>query len=158
MALKEVGHMGQEVQWLRAHVRQCLQEMWDVGRVEIDNDGDIPFRAGVAAGWISAVAGEPPLIRVWAHAAFGVKPTAAVLREINDINRRSRTAHVYWADGLVVVEQTLHADGVDVATIEQAWRAVCVVANDLGPMLAAVHGGATPFPTEEEPVDDRDAG
>jgi hypothetical protein len=150
--------MGQEVFWLRAHVRQCLQEVWDVCRVEVDADGDVPFRTGIAAGWISAVDGEPPLVRVWAHVAFGVKATAAVLRELNDINRRSRTAHVYWAGGGVIAEQTLHADGVDSATLGQAWDAVSSVANDLGPMLAAVHGGATPFPAEAPSVEDRESG
>jgi len=146
------------VRWLRAHVRQCLQEVWEVCRVEVDADGDVPFRTGVAAGWICAVDGEPPLVRVWAHVAFGVKPTEPVLRELNDINRRSKTAHVYWADGGVIAEQTLHADGVDSATLAQAWRAVSVVANDLGPMLAAVHGGATPFPAEDLPAGDRETG
>lgn len=149
--------MGQ-MSWLQSHIRQCLQETWDVCRVQIDEDGDVPFRAGVAAGWIAAVDGEPPLVRVWAHAAFNVKATAAVLREINDINRRSRTAHVYWDSGAVVVEQTLHGDGVDAATLGQAWQAVCAVANDLGPMLTAVHGGCTPFPVEDKTVEDREAG
>ncbi|HEX4018235.1 MAG TPA: YbjN domain-containing protein [Frankiaceae bacterium] len=149
--------MGQEMRWLRAHVRECLQEMWEVCRVEVDADGDVPFRSGSAAGWVSAVEGKPPLVRVWAHVAYGVKQNASVLRELNDINRRSRTAHVYWDEGFVVVEQTLHADGVDVATLGQAWSAVSSVANDLGPMLAAVHGGSTPFSVEES-LDDREAG
>ncbi len=150
--------MGQEMQWLRAHVRQCLQEVWDVCRVEVDPDGDVPFRSGSAAGWVSAVEGTPPVVRVWAHVAYSVKASAAVLRELNDINRRSRTAHVYWDDGFVVAEQTLHTHGVDSATLAQAWAAVCAVANDLGPMLAAVHGGATPFPAEGTSVDDRETG
>jgi Putative bacterial sensory transduction regulator len=149
--------MGQ-VDWLRSHIRQCMQEVWEVCRVQVDDDGDVPFRAGAAAGWIAAVDGEPPLVRVWAHAAFGVKATAAVLREINDLNRRSRTAHVYWDGGAVVVEQSLHADGVDAATLGQAWQSVTTVANDLGPMLTAVHGGTMPYPVREEAVDDREAG
>lgn len=149
--------MGQ-IDWLQSHIRQCLQDTWEVCRVEVDGDGDVPFRAGIAAGWIAPVDGEPPLVRVWAHAAFAVKATAAVLREINDINRRSRTAHVYWDGGVVVVEQSMHADGVDAATLAQAWNAVCAVANDLGPMLTAVHGGSTPFPVEDECAEDREAG
>jgi hypothetical protein len=66
--------MGQQVLSLRAHVRQCLQDVWDVCRVEVDADGDVPFRTGFAAGWVSAVDGEPPLVRLGAHVAFGVKP------------------------------------------------------------------------------------
>lgn len=150
--------MGREVLWLRGHVQRCLEEIWDVCRVTVDGDGDIPFRAGAAGGWISVIEDDPHLVRVWAHAAYGVKATAAVLREINDVNQRIKTAHVYWADGVVVVEQTLHADGVDVTTLAQGWRSVCGAANDLGPLLAAVHGGATPFPVKEEPADNSEAG
>ena len=150
--------MGQEMRWLQAHIRQCLQDVWGVCRVEFDADGDVPFRTGIAAGWICAVDGEPRLVRVWAHAATGVKPTAAVLRELNDMSRRSPAAHVFWADGGVIVEQTLHADGVDTATLGHAWRQVSGVANHLGPMLTAVHGGSTPFPVADTAVDDREAG
>ncbi|HEX4430377.1 MAG TPA: YbjN domain-containing protein [Frankiaceae bacterium] len=150
--------MGQEMKWLRAHVRECLQEVWEVCRVEVDADGDVPFRTGSTAGWVTAVEGNPPLVRVWAHVAFGVKATAAVLRELNDINRRSRSAHVYWSDQCVIAEQTLHADGVDTETLRQAWVAVSAVANDLGPMLVAVHGGSTPFAAEGSSVDDRETG
>jgi T3SS (YopN, CesT) and YbjN peptide-binding chaperone 1 len=149
---------GREVEWLRAHVHQCFEEIWDVPRVRADEDGDIPFRTGAAGGWISVVDGDPLLVRVWAHAAYGVKATAAVLREINDFNRRTKTSYVFWADGVIVVEQTLHADGADVATLGQAWQSVSCVANDLGPLLAAVHGGATPFPAEEEPASDSEPG
>lgn len=148
--------MGQHA-WLQSHIRQCLQDSWEVPNLQVDDDGDVPFRAGVAAGWVAAVDGEPPLVRVWAHAAFGIKGTAAVLREINDINRRGCTARVYWDDGAVVVEQTLHADGVDAVTLDHAWEAVSTVANDVGPMLTVVHGGATPFPADEA-VDDRGVG
>jgi hypothetical protein len=157
VALEGGGHIRQ-ITWLQSHVRQCLQEVWDVCRVQVDSDGDVPFRAGTTAGWVAAVDGEPALVRVWAHAAVGVKATVAVLREINDINRRSRTAHVYWDDGIVIVEQAVRADTVDAATLAQAWDAVSTVANDLGPMLAAVHGGSTPFPVEDEPMQDREVG
>ncbi len=150
--------MGRELKWLRAHVLLCLQDVWEQCRVVTDDDGDAPFRTGTAACWVSVVDGDPLLVRVWAHAAFGLRPTPAVLREINDVNRRSRTAGVFWSDGVVVVQQVLHADGVDKATLGHACNAVSTVANDVGLMLAAVHGGATPYPAEDEPADHRDAG
>ncbi len=94
---------------------------------------------------------------VWAYAVTGIKPTAAVLRELNEINQRSRTAVAYWTDNGVVVQQTLHADGVDRTTLLHACDAVSTVANGVG-VMAAVYGGATPFPMEDEPVDHREAG
>ena len=149
--------MGRELQWLMAYVVQCLQDIWDVRRVHIDDDGDVPFRSGTAACWVSVIDADPLFVRVWAYAVTGIKPTAPVLRELNEINRRSRTATAYWADAAVVVEQTLHADGVDRTTLLHACEAVSTVANGLG-VMAAVYGGATPFPVEDDPVDHRKAG
>lgn len=63
-----------------------------------------------------------------------------------------------YAGDRVVVEQVIHADGVDRTTIEQACNAVGTVANDLGVLMAAVHGGSTPFPVEDGPADHRETG
>ena len=37
---------------VRSHVERCLQDIWQVCRVAVDDDGDYPFRAGVAACWV----------------------------------------------------------------------------------------------------------
>jgi hypothetical protein len=56
----------------------------------------------------------------------------------------------------VVVEQALHADGVDRETLSQACSAVGSVADDIGAMVAAVHGGTTPFPVEAPEASQRE--
>ena len=38
------------------------------------------------------------------------------------------------------------AEGVSQETFRQAVGAVCAVADEIGPMLATVFGGRTPFP------------
>lgn len=105
--------MSVETTWLRAHVRECLRDIWSVCGIRSDEDDDVPFRAGTSAGWVMVVLGEPPLLRVLLQAAYDVKPTAAVLREINDVNHRARTVKVSIVDGLVLVEQCILASAVD---------------------------------------------
>jgi hypothetical protein len=135
--------------WLRSHVERCLQDIWDLCRVVADDDGDYPFRSGTAAGFVRINDCSPTLIRVWAVAAMGVPRSAKLLSEINDINVRNRSAWTTWSDGLVVVEQALVAHGLKRSALKQALDVVGDTASDVGPMIATVFGGSTPFsPTE----------
>lgn len=141
--------------WLRSHVERCLQDVWDVCRVVADGDGQYPFRFGTAGGFVAVEAGDPPVVRVWAEAVTGTRRTARLLIEINEVNARSRTAHAFFDHGSVVVEQALHADGVNRDTLAQAFASVGTVADDIGAMIAAVYGGRTPFPVGDEPADEQ---
>lgn len=124
-----------------------MREIWDDAPVHYDDDGDIPFRAGTAAVWVS-MRFEEPRLRVFAHAAYGVKPTTALLRELNDVCGRSIFAKVYVRNGVVMVESVVPAEGVNTRTLKMAVDSVASVANDLGVMIATVFGGATPFEDE----------
>ncbi|HET6625789.1 MAG TPA: YbjN domain-containing protein [Nocardioidaceae bacterium] len=143
-----------EHRWLRAHVEKCMRELWDDAPVHFDDDGDIPFRAGTAAVWVSVRSREPRL-QVFAHAAHGVKPTALVLRELNEVCGRSLFAKVHLVAGVVMVEAVVPAEGVSARTLRMAIDAVASVANDLGVMVATVFGGATPFEDESEAAQQR---
>ena len=79
---------------LRSHVERCLQDIWDVPDLVIDDDGDYPYRRGTAMCWVSPFDGPVPGVRVFAHAAYGLKPSAKLLREVNDLNVRSTWARV----------------------------------------------------------------
>lgn len=136
-----------ETVWFRSHVERCLQQLWNQPMVEPDEDGDYGFRWGPAAGWVS-LDRRAPLLRVWAYAASGLRRSAKLLNELNDINLRSETVHVVLSGRSVVVRQTLSAYGVDFETLAQAYGAVGSVAEAIGPMLATVFGGSTPFPLE----------
>jgi hypothetical protein len=136
--------------WLRSHVERCLQDIWDLCRVVADDDGDYPFRFGTAAGFVRINKGSPTMVRVWAIAAMGVPRSAKLLSELNDINVRNRSAWATWSDGLVVVEQALVAKGLERSGLKQALNTVGGTAADVGPMIATVFGGETPFaPTNE---------
>lgn len=83
-----------EVAWIRSHVELLLQREWNLGRVKPDPDGDFAFRRGTAMCWVSVLDTGPPMVRVFAHAAFGLKPTVALYRGLNQIQGHSLTARV----------------------------------------------------------------
>jgi hypothetical protein len=132
--------------WVRSHVELLLQREWNVCRVLTDPDGDFPWRQGTAACWVSVLDSDPPFVRVFAHAAFGLTPSLKVLRELNDIQWRLVTGSVALHDDAVVVSQTLNALGLTQPVLAQAMDAVATTAADVGPLLAAVFDGSTPFP------------
>jgi hypothetical protein len=146
-----------ESMWIKSHVELLLQREWEVCRVATDADGDFPFRAGTAACWVAVSDGEPPMVQVFAHAACGLKPTARVLRELNDIQNRAFSARVCLAEGCVIVSQVLSPIGLTQPVLAQAIHAVGGVAEDVGPLLAAMFDGSTPFPAEVPEPEDEDA-
>lgn len=139
------------VEMARSHVERCLQDLWGVDQVLVDADGDYPYGAGSAACFIGVDPHEPIVVKAVACAAIEVKKSAKLLEEINEINTRCRTGHVYWDRGTVVVEQTMLADVVDRASLAHAGQSVAHVANDIGPMISAVFGGRTPLTGQEDP-------
>jgi hypothetical protein len=129
----------------RSHVERCLQDLWGVDQVNTDADGDYPYGAGGAACYINVDPAEPIVVKAVACAVVEVKKSTKLLEEINDINRRCRTAYVYWDHGTVLVEQALLAEVVDRGSLSHAGQSVAAIANDIGPMIAAVYGGRTPL-------------
>ena len=137
-----------ELMWIRSHVELLLQEEWGACRVLSDEDGDFPFRHGTAACYVSVLDTEPPMVRVFAHAAYGLKPTLKVFRELNEIQHRTLTARVELRRDVVVVSQTLSPVGLTRPVLAQAMDAVATVADDIGTLLAVMFDGATPFQHE----------
>jgi hypothetical protein len=135
-----------ENDWFRSHVERCLQDAWDVAGVLRDGDGDYPFRHGTAAGFVSPIQQDrPSFLRVWALAVVGVKRSLKLLTELNEINERALTAHVYWADCSIIVEQTLSAEAVSAESLAQACAAVGTMADDFGLLVASAFGGHTVY-------------
>src|SRR5262249_49019112 len=95
---------------------------------------------------------KPAMIRVWAIATCNVPKSAKLLAELNEVNSRSRTASAYWHNRAVHVEQVVHAKSVNRKSLRQALDAVSKVADDIGPMIATVYGGETPFPMGEPSI------
>ncbi|HEV7192538.1 MAG TPA: hypothetical protein VGN35_04960 [Jatrophihabitantaceae bacterium] len=134
-----------EAQWIRSHVERLLQAEWDTCRVIEDDDGDYPFRGETSACWVSIVDSTPVMVRVFAHAAHGIKPSAKVYAELNDIQSRALSAAVSWSGGVVLVTQTISPIGLTQPVLAQAMRAVMGVADDVGTLIASSFGGSTPY-------------
>ena len=136
---------------VRSHVERCLQDIWEAaGGPEIDDEGDYPFRTESCLGWVRLERQPPMLVRVFAHVAYDVKRSAALLQELNVLNVRSRLATVCWADRTVAVHAALPVEAVDRANLRVVLDTVTKVADDISELIAAVFGGRVPLPAHEE--------
>jgi hypothetical protein len=142
---KRTGKKLSELVWFRAYVEQLLKEMWGQQDLITDADGDYPSRYGNAAIWVRIEGGAPMAVRVFAHAAYGVKRTAKLLAELNEVTTRSRFGSVHWVNGAVVSEYSLPAGAVDAETLAGMFAMVGDRADEIGLMVATVFGGQTPF-------------
>ena len=146
-----------EKMWITSHLERLLQAEWDQSQLEVDSDGDYPFRNGTAARWVGVVDTSPIMIRGFAHAAIGVSPSLKLFLELNDISPRAVSAKVDLSQGTVVVSQTIKAVGLTRPVLRQAIHALAGIADDTRLLLAATFGGSTHFPTEDRANDNRAA-
>lgn len=130
-------------------MERCLQDIWDTAELRTDDDGDYPYRYGTAACWVSLLPGPDPGVRVFAHAAVGLRPCAKLAREVNDLNDKATWVKVAHVEGLVWVAAVRHWSAVDRIALELAVSQVGAIADDIGVLLAGVYGGHTPFPADE---------
>ncbi len=139
--------MDKQVEWLGAYVEKCMVEAWGEEAAELDCFGDtVAYRAGTAACIVQVEEDAPVMVRVMAKAVVGVRLTAKLLLEINEINAHSRVANVWWQDDDVVVECSLFAEAVDGVSLVDACGHVAAVANDVGIGIAVMFDGSTPYP------------
>lgn len=133
--------------WITSHVERLLAAEWKQCRVVPDGEGDFCWTHGTAIGWVSVIdAGDRFMVRVWAHAAYGLKPSAKLLRELNEIQMRSVSTSVCLSGDVAMVAQTISPIGLTQPVLAQALTAVRNVADDIGLLLASMYGGSTPLP------------
>jgi hypothetical protein len=124
-------------------------EQFDTTTLLKDDDGDVPFSKGTSACFVS-VERRRLGVRGWGMAAMGIKPTAAALREVNELNQQATLAKVVLAGDRVWVEVRLPADQVSARSLRRACQQVCTIADDIGSLFAGVYGGSTPFPVQAQ--------
>ena len=129
----------------RSHVKELLRKAFGFEQVHVDQDGDVPMPCGTAMVYASVV-GRGRLVRVWSRAAAGVKPTKAVLREVNDANVSAGVARVSVQHSAVWVEGHFPVEGLRAKDLKQLCIEVGELADHLGQLLTAVHGGTVTFP------------
>ena len=125
---------------LRHHVERSLRRDLGLG----------PLTANENGAYVCCVEGRNVVVapeddcatvRVWAPAAFELKRTAALLRELNDVNCHQRHVRVVWEDGLVVAVSERAVKSVEVGELGWLVRLVAECASRVSELVAAVYGG-----------------
>jgi hypothetical protein len=130
--------------WFASHV-QSLMSTIQGQPVEPDGDGDFPIQGTSAQGWVRPERREPSGVHVFALAAHGLPPRLAVLREINEANAADPAVRVVLHDDCwLMVDYRLFADAVTEDNLRAVIGRVLTLADRLGPVLTALHGGSTP--------------
>lgn len=139
------------VDMARSHVKELVREGLGLREVVEDCDGDLPFRQGTAA-WFISVRSDGQRLKVWSRAVLGLRATAAVLREVNDANLTLEAAKVVVRGDAVFVEGLLPVEDCTAQRLEALCLEVSQCADGLGQMLVAVHGGSTWFTDADDDV------
>lgn len=126
-----------------SHVIQGVREAFCMSEVVLDHDGDIPMTGPHATYWLT-VRGDGKRVRAWGFAVMDVKPTAALLREVNNANSSLELCRVLWDNGAVVVVGIAPVENL---TGDALGELCCEVEHTLasvGEMIHAVYGGELP--------------
>lgn len=142
-------------EWFINHVKTLIAAIaGEVVEPDADADGDFALSGDTARASVRPDSREPWGVQVFALAAHGVPLRAAVLKEINDVNARNSFVRVAWhSPGSVMVDYRLFADAVNEENLALAVVRVVAVADQIGPLLAVVHGGSTPLAVEPSSSD-----
>ena len=132
-------------QWFQTYVRTLMSAI--LGEpAQQDGDGDFFVTGDTAQAWVRVETSEPLGVQVFAIAATGVPAKLAVLREINEANLADPAIRVVLpSHGSLMVDYRLFADAVTEDNLRAVIGRVLAVADRIGPMLTAVHGGSTPI-------------
>lgn len=131
----------------RSHVKECLREAFELSNVNVDCDGDVPFVHGTAIYYVT-VRTDGRRVKVWAHAVSGLKQTASLLREVNEVNMGLELSRAYLLRDLLVVEGVLPVEGLIPADLRDLCLEVGSTADDVGEMVSTVHGGIVARPDD----------
>lgn len=124
----------------RSHVKECLREGFELPQLVVDEDGDVPFTRGTAVYYVT-VRSDGKKVKVWSTAVCGVKPIAAVLREVNEVNMGLEHSRAFVVRNKLIVEGILPIDGLTPDSLRELCMEVGNVADEVGQMISAVHGG-----------------
>ena len=133
----------------RSHVRECLREAFELKELVTDPDGDVPFRHGTAAYYVT-LRKDGKRVKAWSWAVRDVKATAPLLRELNEVNGELELARIFWRHKTVVVEGVLPVDDLTPERIRELCVEVGETADRVGQVLATVYGGEVAFSDEED--------
>jgi len=134
---------------VRAYVESLLERLIGATQVTPDADGDYPVRFNGCLYFIRLLGDTDPVVQVFSTAVADVKPSAALFKELNEINSNISFARVFWVRDQVLVESELLGEGIEPVDFGNACQAVATITDRIGPRLVEKFGGKTAFADEK---------
>ena len=138
------------LEMIRPYVEKVLTEYFETDKLIVDEDGDIPCRAGSAWYLIRLLDGDPPIVQMYSPVLSGVTKTPELLEEINTINADIRFARMFWVNDDIMIATELLAETIDKEELENACGAIAGIADHYDDELQKKYGGKRSF--EEDPT------
>jgi hypothetical protein len=113
--------------------------------VEADDDGDYPLHtdAGVLVYARLIHHADQVWVRLWTQAACGLRRTAKLLREVNEVNQRHvGTRVVLTDDGGLIAAAEVRADSVEPGELGTLVQALSDTVTEVGGLIQIVYGDA----------------
>src|SRR5581483_8970302 len=101
-----------------------------------------PHAVGTAPVWVrSLFEHDPPLVRVWAAAARSVKKSAALLKELNELNIGLQQIRCLYVNRTVVVSCEAEIESIEPGQLGRLVNRVGTTSEHVGQLIAAMYGG-----------------
>ena len=126
-----------------SRLEECLRELWSVENLTQEFNGDYQFAWGAESCWVRVLGDDSHNVAVFGNVLLGVEQTYELLFELNEMNSRTRMAHVYWLDGAVVACVQFDWNDIEVEHLRSAVNSVAYTCAELGPAMAIMHGGVS---------------
>lgn len=132
------------IERFRPALEQMLRDL-GLDEPQTDQDGDYPIAVGSGGMYVRLAPadpqrGIPDRVQVFAVVLDGVEPSPELLAELNDLNGGAGFARVFHVSGQVLVEVELLVHTLDLDELDNAFRIIGGLVNDLGPWLEASFG------------------
>ena len=146
---------------LHHHIQRSLQRDLGMPLVEPDDDGDYGSLVDGHIVWVRPLFdASPPLVRAWTPAAHGVKKSAALLKEINEVNMGLNQVRCFMVDSNVMISAELELESVEQGEMGRIVTLVGQTAERVGELITTVYGGEQPFSVavvgDSPPFDDEE--
>src|ERR1017187_5630422 len=87
-----------------SHVETLIERLTGIDKVRPDHDGDYPISYRSALYFVRVVQPERPVVQVFSVAVDDIPLTAALTRDLNEINSKLHFCRTFWVLGQVLVE------------------------------------------------------